>query len=208
MTAGRRSLVALVAAAAMLVPAAAAPAAGSRIVLVTQNVRVTLGPVHARHDVRQAARGADVLALQEMNRRRVTRYLPASWHAWQARGPAGETAVAWRPARFRLIGGVPLLLHRSTLFRSATRYAAAVMLVERGSNRCLTVVSVHMAPHIDAAGRLTSLRRGKLAAIALRTFAAAGRMLGRGCAVAIGGDWNLDAYASRRARDPGPCTRG
>jgi hypothetical protein len=98
MTAGRRSLVALVAAAAMLVPAAAAPAAGSRIVLVTQNVRVTLGPVHARHDVRQAARGADVLALQEMNRRRVTRYLPASWHAWQARGPAGETAVAWRPA--------------------------------------------------------------------------------------------------------------
>lgn len=189
--------------AAVVVSAAPAPAAVPSLVLATQNVRYTLGPRQALHDIRQAARGSDVLALQEMGARRARRYEPPGWATWQALDHrAGQTAVMWRVSRLRLVGAFPMLLHRSNLFPSANRYSAVVVLAVRGTRRCLAVVSVHMVPHIDVRGRLTTLRRGRLAALALRTYASAGRVLVRGCAVALGGDWNLGAYASRRARDP------
>jgi endonuclease/exonuclease/phosphatase family metal-dependent hydrolase len=180
-------------------------AAAAVLVVATQNVQVGMPAYQARHDITRAAVGADVVVLQEMGGRRVAAgFTPAGFRCWQAlSGPAREVPVCWRASRFAEIAAHTTLLHRSDLFPSATRAASTVVLRDRTTGRLWPVVDVHMIPHIEVGGRLRQLPRRALAVLALsRIDALADRLTARYGRVIIGGDFNIDATADHRVRQP------
>lgn len=183
--------------------ATGAPTSSRILVVTTQNVRHTLGPVRAGHDLRQAQRGSDVTIAQEMGSRRAARFRLAGYGVVQPGDRiARELAVYYRRARLQLVAAVPFLLHRSTLFGSATRNGLAVMFRYTARPGCLLVLNVHLIPHIEVGGRPRDLPRLQLVDLALDRIVALARMLRRGCALVVGGDWNVDGYADRRIRAP------
>jgi endonuclease/exonuclease/phosphatase (EEP) superfamily protein YafD len=172
------------------------------LVVTSQNVRVTLGPAQARHDVTAAATGADLVLLQEFNHRRATRFTPAGFGTWQGpRGPRAETPLMWRTSSLSLLAARTVLLHRSQLFPSATRYATVARFSIRRSGHCLLIVNLHMVPHIDKGGYLTHAPRAALVRRAVAVIAELARGAPR-CTALVGGDWNVDYWHDARARQP------
>jgi len=77
--------------------------ANADIGITTQNVRYTLPPVQARHDIRQAANRGSVLFTQEMGRRQARRFAPAGWGVAHAAGTyRGDCATFYRRDVWRL----------------------------------------------------------------------------------------------------------
>jgi hypothetical protein len=172
------------------------------LVVTSQNVRVTLGPAQARHDVTAAATGADLVLLQEFNHRRATRFTPAGFGTWQGpRGPRAETPLMWRTSSLSLLAARTVLLHRSQLFPSATRYATVARFSIRRSGHCLLIVNLHMVPHIDKGGYLTHAPRAALVRRAVAVIAELARGAPR-CTALVGGDWNVDYWHDAQVRQP------
>lgn len=183
-------------------------ATGGPLVATTQNVRYTLGPAHTRYDVRRAARGSDLVLLQEFSGKRASAYAPAGYGTWQApRGQRAEAPVLWRRATLGLVSGYTVLLHRSTLFASATRYASVVRFRVRATGACLRVVNLHMIPGIDRSGYLVRAPRAALARRAVAVIAAVARGA-PDCATLVGGDWNFAYHSDCRVHLASmPCAR-
>lgn len=171
------------------------------LVAVSQNVRVTLPRPLAAHDIARAAQGADVVLLQEMNARRTARYAPPGWASYQARvfSMRGEAPVLWRRSSLALVAARVVLLHRSTLCQSCTRWATVVRFTVRRSGLCLRVVNLHMVPGIDRAGYLVRAPRAWLARRAVAVIARLARGV-PGCATLVGGDWNFGYWNDARVR--------
>jgi endonuclease/exonuclease/phosphatase family metal-dependent hydrolase len=172
------------------------------LVVTSQNVRVTLGPTQARHDVTAAAAGADLVMLQEFNHRRAVRFTPVGFSTWQGPwGPRAETPLMWRTSSLSLLAARTVLLHRSQLFPSATRYATVARFSIRRSGHCLLVVNVHLVPHIEKSGYLTHAPRAALVRRAMAVIAGLARGAPR-CTALVGGDWNVDYWRDARVRQP------
>lgn len=168
------------------------------LVVTTLNVHETLGPARARHDLARAYVGSDLVLTQEMGRRRARDLIPDRFGVWQPRD-AAQLAVAWRRSTLTFRGGVILLAHRSHLFRSATRYALAARF-RTPAGRCLVAVDVHSIPHVEINGHPRRLPRITLVQKFTTRLRAFSTVVRAGCALIIGGDWNVDGYADRRVR--------
>ena len=180
-----------------------APPAGADIGITTQNVRVTLPPAQARHDVRQAAARGSVLFAQEMGRRGAGRFRPAGWGSAQAAGPfRGNCATfynrhVWRLRSWRAVR----LLDENLPAHPPQGHIWALVTVLTGAET-LAGVCVHMPTKRAGDGVYApALRR-------LRALLA--RLSSRYPRVVVGGDWNRDysrrpALAGfRAARPPAP----
>jgi len=194
---------ALAATAATLAAIAAPPPTAAlppTYVVTTLNVKHTIGPAHARADLHRAQTGSDLVVTEEMGSRHASRFTRPGFRSVQP-GDVGEVAIYYRPARFTYRGSFPILLHRSHLFGSATRYALAARF--DAGRSCVLVIGVHFVPHIERAGHPRHLPRISLVTRALTRLAATIRFARTGrCGVIVGGDWNVDGYADARVRDP------
>jgi endonuclease/exonuclease/phosphatase family metal-dependent hydrolase len=167
-------------------------------VVTTQNVRYTLTPAQARYDITRATHNSDVVLLQEMANRRV--HVPG-FGVWRGPGRARAVPVLWRRSATRLVRARAVLLHRSELCDSCTRYAT-VARFRTSSGACLRVINVHLVPGIQTrAGYLKISPRARLAAQAVAVIQRLA--LGApGCPTLVGGDWNMGYFRDARVRDP------
>jgi hypothetical protein len=170
----------------------ASPAYADNYAVTTQNVRVTLGPAHARHDIRQAAARGSVLFTQEMSRRNAARFRPAGWGSAHAARPRvnnrGDCATFYRRSAWRLRRSyvVPLVnTYTPHVPTNGQRWALVAVLTGR---EALAAVCVHMPTHA-VSRRLYWAGIGRL-----RTLLA--RLSARYPRVIVGGDWN-NGYPTR-----------
>ncbi len=93
----------------VLVPASVlalhSPAAGTAVVVSTQNVQLTLPPTEARHDMARAASGSPILFTQEMGHRHARRLAPPGWGTAHYLGShrRGDCATVWDRSRWARI---------------------------------------------------------------------------------------------------------
>jgi hypothetical protein len=163
--------------------------AGALVALVltvtTQNVRLTLPPDQAHHDINQAAQGSSVLFTQEMGARDAATFAPDGWgHAHVMGGAVGDCATFWDQAVWRSSGHrLVRLTHAS--FRAGSRYALVTILHKRGDPTVtLAAVCAHMITKSLARRRVYSrgMRRLHTLLVHLERFSY----------VVVGGDWNRD----------------
>ena len=169
-------------AAAVLALSLAAPADG--LTVTTQNVRVTLGPVHARHDIRQAAEHSSVVFTQEMGKRRARRFAPAGWGVAHFSGlRRGDCATYWDRSRWRLVRAYPFRVAHEP-FRAGHRWAVVTVLRRVGHPGVrLAAVNVHLFTR-------TVFRRPAWRRAITRIRDVAERLVARYPRVVMGGDWN------------------
>jgi len=163
--------------------AVSAPA--SALVVTTQNVYRGLGPINARHDIRQAAAGGSVVFAQEMSGRRAGRFAPAGWRAAQAPRPRlnnrGDCATFYDAGVWRLRRSyvVPLLAADTHYRPNGHRWALVAVLT---GAEALAAVCVHLPTH-GVPRRLYWLSVARLRPVLQR-------LAGRFPHVVVGGDWN------------------
>lgn len=187
----KRALV-LAAAVAVLLAAEVGPAeADPRIAVATQNVRYTLGPVHARHDVRDAAARSSIVFAQEFGLRRASRFAPTGWGTVHYPGlRRGDCATFYDRATWRRVRSWPIQLTRAP-FRAGTRWAVVTILRDH-AGRTLATINVHLitrARHRRAVYRHGIARLDRVAS-----------QLAQRSPVVIGGDWNLPHAWDLRTR--------
>jgi endonuclease/exonuclease/phosphatase (EEP) superfamily protein YafD len=201
----RPVIAALLAVLFVAIPSGAA--ADTQITITTQNVRYSLPPWQAAHDIRQAAQHSSIVLLQEMAGRRAARYRPAGWASAQATGrpyAARECPALWSARVWSLRRHSTRLLARSDLFPSATRYASVTVLRHRAAGFRAAVVCLHLIPHVERHGRPTALPRQRVLSRELATVYDLARTLAaRYRVVVVGGDWNINARADDRVRHRG-----
>lgn len=190
----RRLVLALLLAAAVVADLPAAASGDSTI--GTQNVRNTLPPLRARHDLRQTADGASILLAQEMQRRRASWYAPAGWGATHYRGRGirlnrGDCATYWDRSRWTLVRSYPYQLTYADYPGGHGRRWALVTIL-RGHGETIAAVCVHMLTR--ALDRPLVYRHGvaRLHALTAR--------LAQSFRVVVGGDWNLGHPWDERTR--------
>lgn len=151
------------------------------LVLTTQNVRVTLPPDEARHDIRQAAEHSSVVVTQEMGRRHAARFAPAGWGTAHRPGVRrGDCAAYWDRDAWHRVRAYAVPITWAT-FRAGHRWALVTVLAGHGLR--VAVVCVHMVTH--GLSHPIAYRNGtrRLAALLVR-------LRGRVGPVVVAGDWN------------------
>ncbi|MGI8682020.1 MAG: GH25 family lysozyme [Mycobacteriales bacterium] len=170
---------------------------------LTANIRVDLPDRDAETEIRRdLAFGPDVLLLQEVGgRAAVFDRIAGEGVYGEVRfgrqsgiggGAARNNVILYRRARLGLTDRESTLLHRSILFRSATRYLTSALFLDQQTGRPVPVNNVHMVPHADtSAGWLTSYPRRRLVIAALDVITAKiAVQKASGALVITGGDWN------------------
>lgn len=155
------------------------------LVVATQNVRVTLPPPEAQHDIRQAAAGRTSIVLtQEMGRRAAWKYRPAGWGS--AHFPYGvrraDCATYFDRARWRKVSAWPRQISYAP-FVAGHRWALITVLRDRSSGVRVATVCVHLITRTLARSAVFERSTDRLRAIV-------GRLRARYGAVVVGGDWN------------------
>jgi hypothetical protein len=174
------------------------------VVVTTANIHRTMPRRQARADIARAARAGDVVLTQENRRRRAGDLAPNGWTAYAPRHPSAcrENVVYWDPGRFRRVVERRVVLYPRRTFPASRRCASVVVLEDRRSGIVVPVVSVHMIPHVERAGR--PRRLPTRIRIYHRTLDRLVRVLAtveaRRGIVVVGGDWNVDYAADRRIR--------
>lgn len=169
------------------------------LTITTQNVRVSLPPPLAHHDITQAAQHSSVLFTQEMGLRDARRFAPPGWGTAHAQGlRQGDCATYYDRDLWRKTGSRAVLLTHAP-FRAGTRYALVTHL--RGQGTTLDVVCVHMITKSLARRAVYHRGMDRLRALLSRLTAAH---------VVVGGDWNrnwsqrapLSGYHTRKPPAP------
>lgn len=151
--------------------------------VTTQNVRETLGPERAHHDIDQAAQHSSLVLTQEMGHRNARAFAPpGDWGTAHHSGARrGDCATFWQRDHWHL---VRQWLKPVTWppFPNGLRFALVTIL--RGHGTTVAAVCVHMMTH--ALRHPIAYRNGtrRLAALVRRLEL-------RHRHVIIGGDWNL-----------------
>jgi len=160
------------------------------LTLTTQNVRVTLPPHEAAHDIRQAAQHSSVVLTQEMGRRDAARFAPAGWGTAHRSGVRrGDCAAYWDRSRWHRVRAYAVPLTWAT-FRAGHRWALVTVL--RGQGITWAAVCVHMVT--NGVRHPIAARNGTR-----RLMAALAALRGRGLPVVVAGDWNM-TWAETRTR--------
>lgn len=158
--------------------------------ITTQNVRVTLPPREATHDIRQAARHSSVVMTQEMKHRQAWRFRPAGWGSSHApsmpgvrRIDRGDCATYWDRSRWHKLRAYAVPITYAP-FKHGHRWALVTILrsVPRPAVR-LAVVNVHMVTR-------TLDRRAVFARGVSRLRALVAVLRAEIGPVVVGGDWN------------------
>ncbi len=186
------------------VPSSAAPVVPDPVVVTTANIHRAIARWKARADVRRAATRGDVVLTQENRRRRADDLAPPGWTAYAPRRPSAcrENVVYWDASRFRRLVSRTVVLYPRRTFPASRRCASVVVLEDRRSGIVVPVVSVHMIPHVEIAGRPRPLPlRISIYHRSLDRLVRVLRTVQRNRGIVIvGGDWNVDYLADRRTR--------
>jgi len=162
--------------------------ANADIGITTQNVRYSLPPVQARHDIRQAAGRGSVLFTQEMGRRQARRFAPAGWGVAHAAGTyRGDCATFYRRDVWRLRRAYVVRVVNVDTRRPSNGHRWALVTVLTGAET-MAAVCIHMPTH--------SVSRAVYRAGIGRVRTLLRRLSTRYRHVAIGGDWN-NRYGTR-----------
>ena len=177
---------------------------------LTANLRNSMSEREVLARLAVLAAQADVLFLQEMNRRRVQWLLdqvaPGKWRVAQAKGSGwkARTVIATRRERFRRTAWGVVVTSVSNLFRSADRAFTWETVRDQRTGWKWHLACVHLVPHADDPhdpGDLTDLPRRDLVVQALDRIVAWARRHPFGQA-AVFGDFNTDLRADLAHRDP------
>lgn len=170
----------------------AASIIGAVLVLTTQNVKVTLPPDKAAHDIRQAAQYSSVVFTQEMFYRDAGRFAPAGWGSAHHPGRnRGDCATYWDRDVWQRLAAFLVPITWAT-FKHGHRWALVTVL--RGHGVTVAAVCVHLITRFRFHPIATRNGTRRLAALTARLRDRWGR-------VVIGGDWNRPF--SRRPDFPG-----
>jgi hypothetical protein len=154
------------------------------LTITTQNVKVTLPPPAAHHDINQAAEHSSIVFTQEMGLRRARNFAPRNWGTAHAAGlRQGDCATYWDRAVWRERNSYPTLLTHAP-FRAGTRYALTTVLHLRHTSVTVAAVCVHMITRTLQRSRVYSRGMDRLQALLDR--------LALRYPVVVGGDWNRD----------------
>lgn len=154
------------------------------LVITTQNVRYTLPPELARHDIHQAAQRSSVVVTQEMGRRHAARLAPAGWGT--AHVPTirrGDCATYWQRSRWTLQRSWVRQLTYAP-FRAGHRWALVTIL--RGHGTTVAVVCVHLMTRGHRAAYRRGIHRLQLLLASLPQRH-----------VVVAGDWNRPRWRVR-----------
>jgi hypothetical protein len=152
------------------------------VTISTQNVRRTLPPLEARHDLRQAARGSTIVVAQELFARRAPWLAPPGWGTAHRRGPRGDCATFWDRSVWRARRSYPVQLTDAD-FPGGHGHRWALVTILHRPDRTIAVVCVHMITHARA--RPIVYRAG------IRRLRQLAVNLAQRFPVIIGGDWNV-----------------
>lgn len=179
----------------MLSAVAAAVLAAVSLTVTTQNVRVSLPPAQARHDIAQAAEHSSLVVTQEMGKRHARRFAPAGWGTAHFSGLSrGDCATYWKRDRWTLRRSWAVQLTAADGFRHGHRWALVTVL--RDHQTTVALVCLHMITR--ALDRRPVYRRGigRLAQLLTRLHSHWPHVL-------VGGDWNLAWGTDHQLRLPG-----
>ena len=174
----------VVAGAVVLLPLSLAAPAASAVTVTTQNVKYTLPPAQAHHDINQAAEFSSILFTQEMGLRHARAFAPKGWGTAHAKGVhRGDCATFWDRDRWRLVRWRTFTTSNGS-FRNGHRFGLVTVL--RDSATEIATICVHM----PTGWRTSSQRRIAYADGMANVRAVAHRLVDRYHRVVVGGDWN------------------
>jgi murein DD-endopeptidase MepM/ murein hydrolase activator NlpD len=177
-----------------------APSDGS-VTVMTANIRLTLSADVAANRIRQLlAEDPDVLFLQEVSRRNLTRIASTAvgnWAVWQPPGIKGESALIWDADRFQAgqVGVEPGWSGRGESW--------IVWALLTSSDGTLPVISLHMPSNSSKIPRMAELYQDATAHYQ-RLVA---RLSDAGYPPIIGADWNHPLDRPRESWSPVPALR-
>jgi hypothetical protein len=171
----------------------------------TQNIKFSLSLADFTHDLDQALVDADVLLLQECagdaRQALIASYTSKGWASYlpHADHVQKNNPIMWKHERFELTDFGSILLHRSTLFRSANRNINWVELKDKLTGRTYTIGDFHSIPNVDSGDGLPKLVPGTnhpyprhpLYVTEMQIITEWANLKRLKGAVFIGGDWNV-----------------
>lgn len=154
------------------------------LTITTQNVRYTLPPEAAHHDLNQAAQHSSIVFAQEMGLRQAYRFAPPGFGTSQFRGiRQGDCATYWKRSVWHPHNQWIVQLSHAPV-RAGTRYALVVIL--RSEEHEVATVCLHsLARPGSSPARRAAYRHSMARVSTLLTYLSAHHRH-----VIVGGDWN------------------
>lgn len=192
-----------------------APKQSAEVVVATANLYTRLPWDRARADLERLTTAVDLVGLNEVTPARAGQI--ASWTSanpdWELVRPvdarsswSGSNAVLVRTTTFDVLDRGVVYGSRASMpaYRIDSRWITWVQLRERTTGRGLVWMQTHMdaAVENDGVPRRGAGQRVRNNVQYMRTLSAMARSFQRNHEVLVGGDWNVDAAADRRAQHP------